>query len=70
MAAPSIAGLEDWKVTFVMAAGQWRRTFEMTIPAADEESALAGAHQIAIGINDSSGHVWKMTKEFTAEVAR
>jgi len=63
----STVALDEWRVTFVMAAGTSRRAFVMTIPATGEEGALDGAHQIALGINDASGHVWKLTNEFTAE---
>lgn len=58
--------LTEWRITFVMAAGKSRRTFEMTIPATDRDSAVYGAHQIAMGINDATGHVWKLTDGFTA----
>lgn len=60
--------LDEWRITFVMTAGQTRRAFTMTIPATDEKGALLGAHQIASGINESSGHVWKAGDEFTAEL--
>ncbi|BAL87355.1 hypothetical protein AMIS_21350 [Actinoplanes missouriensis 431] len=68
MSTLQTVALAEWRVAFVMAAGQSRRMFLFTIPAVDEESALAGAHLIADGINEASGHVWKLTSEFSAEV--
>lgn len=63
------AALGEWRVTFTMHAGEARRVFVMSIPAVDEEHALHGAHQIALGINEATGYVWKLTSEFAAEVA-
>ncbi len=59
--------LTEWRITFVMVAGKTRRAFVMTIPAVNERSALNGVYLIADGINEASGHVWKLTDDFTAE---
>lgn len=59
--------LDDYRVSFVMAAGNSRRTFTITIPATSEKAARDGAEQIAWGINEVSGHVWKMTAEVRVE---
>jgi hypothetical protein len=70
MTTLSTVALQEFRVTFTLAAGSARRAFVFTIPAVDEKSALAGAYQMALGINDASGHVWKLTDEDAiAEVA-
>jgi hypothetical protein len=66
MAAASRIELAEWRVTFTMAAGEWRRTFSFDIPAASEEQALDGARGLAYAINDASAHVWKVTDAITA----
>jgi hypothetical protein len=56
--------MEDYAVTFTMHAGYERRTFTLVIPAVDKVYAIDGAHQIAVAINEASGHVWKIPAEF------
>lgn len=68
MAGLSTVALDEYRVTFTMAAGQARRTFIMTIPAASEEHALHGALGLAYAINVASGRIWKTAGEVTAEV--
>jgi hypothetical protein len=65
----STVALQEFRVTFTMAAGSARRAFVFTIPATDEEGALTGARLIADAIYDAAGHVWKLTDDFTVEVA-
>jgi hypothetical protein len=52
--------LHDWNVTFTMSAGTQRRTFTMTIPAANEDGATSTAFDLAYAINEGSGFVWKI----------
>jgi hypothetical protein len=61
--------LADWRVTFVMAARDQRRTFSLVIPAVDQEHALDGAYGLAYAINEASSHIWKITDERSAELS-
>lgn len=63
----TLADLQEWRVTFTMAAGSARRTFVFTLPAASENHAKDGAYGLAYAVNDASRHVWKTTSEITVE---
>jgi hypothetical protein len=65
-----LADLNDYTVTFTMRAGTERRAFTVVIPAVDQVYAIDGAYQIALGINDASGHIWKIPAEFGVAAAR
>lgn len=61
--------MDDYAVTFTMRAGEDRRTFTLVIPALDKVYAIDGAYQIALGINEASGQVWKIPAEFGVATA-
>lgn len=65
--APDEGGLHEYHIVMWMArrlksdSDTWEhRRFEWTIPAVDEEHAKRGAHQIMYGINEATGHQWKL----------
>lgn len=59
--------LDEWEVTFVMAAGEQRREWTVQVPASDEKHALDAAYGIAWAINEGAEHVWKITDERRAK---
>lgn len=64
------ADLSEWVISFTMKASDTEpRRFSLTIPAADHADAVHGAHQLAMAVNEGSGHVWKMTDDVSASPA-
>lgn len=64
----TINDLQDWTVTFPMQAGDAKRSFTVTIPAADSASAEKAAVGIALSINEATGHVWKVPGDWRVAV--
>jgi hypothetical protein len=61
--------LDEWEITTVLArqpqpdGPRQERIFTFVIPAVDEESAKRAGIEMAMGINEGSGHQWKLADD-------
>lgn len=65
---PTLATPRDYEVTFTMRAGEQKREFSLVIPALDRQAAADACYHIQWGVNEASGHLWKIHPDDTPRV--